>query len=141
MASPERGLRPRDHAGRLDPLLPAAEDAQRQDRAAQRRGQPAADLDAEHPLPGPVDVAQVEQQRRLVEGEADSGPEGDRERLLEPGIVGEQRRGAGAEGDQDPRHEVVDVPAAEANVPERPPAAANSGRREPDQREGDRRTR
>ncbi len=102
-------------------------------RRASRRSR--ADLDAEHPLPGPVDVAQVQQQRRLVEGHPDSGPEGDRQRLLEPRLSLSSARPAGGERDQDPRDEVVDVAAADADVAERPPAAADAGGRDPHQRE------
>ena len=61
----------------------------------------------------PVDVAQVEQQGGLVEGEADADPHRDRQVLLELVVVGEQRRGAGGEGEQDAGDEVVDVAAAD----------------------------
>ena len=105
--------------------------------APERRGQAAAQLDAEHALPRPVDVAEVEQQRGLVEREADPGPERHRQRPLEPGVVGDQSHRAGAEGDQYPGNEMVDVAAAQTNVPERPPAAADPGRREPHEREAE----
>ena len=69
----------RDPARRLDLLLAAAEHPQGEDGPAQGRGQPEADLDAQDPLARPVDVAQVEQQRGLVEGQPDPGAERDRE--------------------------------------------------------------
>ena len=75
-----------------------------------------ADLDAEQPLAGPVDVAEVEQQRRLVEGEPDPGAEAEGEHLLELLVLGDERRAAAAEGDDDPRHEVVDVCVADDDV-------------------------
>ena len=61
-----------------------------EERRREHRGEPEADLERDDPLAGPVDVAQVEQQRRLVEGEPDAGAEGERERLLEP-LVGWSR--------------------------------------------------
>src|SRR5688572_22558561 len=94
-----RPLRRGDPTGSLDPLLAATKNAQRQDHAAQGRGEPAAHLDAQHPLSGPVDVAQVKQQRRLIEREADSRPEGEGEPLLAARIVAEQCQGAGAESE------------------------------------------
>ena len=66
--------RPRDQPllARLAPLA-AAQHAQREDRRREDRGEAEAELDASDALAGPVDVAQVEQQRRLVEGEAHAG--------------------------------------------------------------------
>ena len=66
------------------PLLAAAQHPQPEDRRRQGCGHPEADLHAEQALPGPVDVAQVEQQRGLVHGQAHAGPEGDRQRRLDP---------------------------------------------------------
>ena len=51
-----------------------------EDRAPEQRREPEAELDAEQALARPVDVAQIEQQRGLVEGEPDAGAEGQRER-------------------------------------------------------------
>src|SRR5829696_7550759 len=72
-----RPLRGRYPARGLDLLLAAAQHPQAQDGAAERRGQAEADLDAEDALTGPVDIAQVEQQGRLVEGQPDPRTEGD----------------------------------------------------------------
>ena len=67
--------------------LAAAQHPQGEDRRPEQRRDPEAELDAEHALAGPVDVVELEQQRRLVEGEPDPGAERDREDLLEPVAV------------------------------------------------------
>src|SRR5439155_685711 len=65
-----------------------------------------------------------QQQRRLVEREPHADPERDREARLELLVVREDRRGARAESQHDAGHEVVDMAAAQHNVPERPDAVA-----------------
>ena len=60
--------------------------------AAEQAGDPEAELDAEHALARPVDVVELEQQRRLVEGEPDPGAERHREGLLEPLALRDQAR-------------------------------------------------
>ena len=55
-------------------------------------GDPEADLDAEQALAAPVDVVEVEQQRRLVEGQPDPGAEREGERRLEALAGRDQRR-------------------------------------------------
>jgi hypothetical protein len=95
-----------------------------------------AELDAEQPFPRPVDVAQVEQEGGLVEGEADARPHRDRQALLDRVVIGEERGGAGAEGEQDPGHEVMDVSPADANVAKRADVLADAPGRDPDQGKG-----
>jgi hypothetical protein len=51
-------------------------------------------------------------------------------------VVGQQRRGPGAEGDEDAGDEVVDVPPADADIAERSPAVPDPPGREANQREG-----
>src|SRR5919106_1355732 len=88
--SPVTGFSGRQYAELLDAPLAAAQHSQRDDRAAEQGGQAEADLNAEYPLSCPVDVAQVEQQRGLVEGEPDPGAERERERGLESLVVGDE---------------------------------------------------
>ena len=107
------------------------QDAKAEDRGAEERRGPEADLDAEKALAAPVDVAEVEQQRRLVEREAHAGAEGGRQRSLDALLTRDQRAGAAPESEQDAGDEMVDVMPADPDVPERPPAAADPGGREP----------
>ena len=116
--------------------LAAAQHPQGEDGDAEDRGGAEAELDAEQAFAAPVDVAQVEQEGRLVEGEAEAGAHRDRQPLLELVVVGEQGGGAGAEGEQDAGDEVVDVAAADADVAEGPAAVADRPGREADQGEG-----
>jgi hypothetical protein len=92
--------------------LAAAQDAQREHARRHRGRRRKGDLDADQPLARPVDVLEIQQQRGLVEGEPDSDAERNREGLAQLGVVGEQRGAAGREREEDPRDEVVDVPAA-----------------------------
>ena len=115
----------RDRPGGLLAPLAAAQHPHREDRRDDDRRQAEAELHAEQPLAGPVDVAQVEQQRGLVEGEAHSDPHRHSEAVLERVVLGQQRRGPGGEGEGDAGDEVVDVAAADPHVAERPPAAAD----------------
>ena len=78
----------RDQALFLLAALAAAQHPLGEDRDAEDRGGAEAELDAEQALAGPVDVAQVEQQRRLVEGEPDAGPQRDRQPLLGAAVFG-----------------------------------------------------
>ena len=82
------GLELGDQAAGGGSALAAAQHPQRDDRRAQQRRGAEAELDAEHALAGPVDVLEVEQQRRLVEGEPDPGAERERERRLDPLATG-----------------------------------------------------
>ena len=116
--------------------LAAAQHAPGEDGDAEDRRGAEAELDAEQALAGPVDVAQVEQQGRLVEGEAHADAHRDRQPLLDRVVVGEQRRGAGGEGEQDAGDEVVDVAAADAEVAERPQPSRIPQVGDPDQGEG-----
>src|SRR5690606_31888905 len=72
----------RDLLPRLRLALAAAQDPQGEDRAAHDRRGSERELDAEQALARPVDVAQVEQQRRLVEDQANARSEGHGERPL-----------------------------------------------------------
>ncbi len=116
--------------------LAAAEHPHREDRRGEHPARGEADLHAEQPLRAPVDVLEVEQQRRLVEGQPGAGAEAEGEHLLEALVLGDERRAAGREREQDSGHEVVDVGVAEDDVVGRPPTAAGSPGAEPDQREG-----
>src|SRR5215218_360604 len=116
--------------------LASPEHAQGEDGDAEDRRGAEAELHAQQTFAAPVDVAQIEQQRRLVEGEADAGAHRDRQALLDLVVVGQQRRGAGAEGEQDPRHEVVDVTAADLDVAEGADLLADAPGREADESEG-----
>ena len=81
-----------DQPGLLGAFLAAAQHPQREDRRAEQGGAAEADLDAEQALAGPVDVLELKQQRRLVEGEPDPGAEREREDLLEPLVRGRPGR-------------------------------------------------
>ena len=119
------GIDLRDQA-LLDALLLApADHPQPEDRRRKRGCDPEAHLHAQQPLPGPVDVAQVEQQRRLVHGQAHAGAEGNRQRRLRPLAAGGQRGDTRAEGEHDPGDEVVDVAAADLDVAGGPPAVTD----------------
>ena len=93
-----------DLARLLLPVLAAAQHALGEDRDAEDRGRAEAELDAEQALAGPVDVAQIEQQRRLVEGQAHAdahrrrpgGPRARRRRSAAPRC--RSRRRAGCRG-------------------------------------------
>ena len=113
------GLRSLEHD-----RLAAAQEARREDGRRDEGHGRERDLHRQHALPRPVDVVELEQQCRLVEREPHPGPEDEREPRLDLLVVGEDRRGAGAERQQDPRHEVVDVPLADPQVPERAEAPA-----------------
>ena len=63
--------------------LAAAQHPQPEDRRREQAGRPEAELDAQQALARPVDVVELEQQRRLVEGEPDPGAERQGEGLLE----------------------------------------------------------
>src|ERR687897_3904614 len=134
------GFAGRQDAQFLDAPLAAAQHSQGDDRAAEQRGEAEADLKAEDPLAGPVDVSQVEQQRGLVEREADARAEWERERGLESLVVGDEAGRPAAEREQDPGYEVVDVAASETDVAERPPTAADPVGREPHEGEGEHET-
>jgi len=125
-----------DQALGLLAALAATQHPLGEDRDAEDRGGAEAELDAEQALARPVDVAQVEQQCRLVEGEAHADAGGYREALFQRLVFGQQRRGAGGEGDHDAGHEVVDVPPAQPDIAERPPALPDPPGGEAHQGEG-----
>src|SRR5215218_9974524 len=104
--------------GLLLPALALAQHPQGEDGEAEDRGGAEAELDAEQPFAGPVDVAEVEQEGRLVEGEAHADAHRHREVVLELLVFGQQRGRARGEGDQDAGYEVMDVAAADADVAE-----------------------
>ena len=84
------GLQARDQALLRADALAAAQHPQGEEGRGQHRRQAEADLQGDDALAGPVDVAQIEQQRGLVERQPDAGAEHDRERLLEPVAGGGQ---------------------------------------------------
>src|SRR3954447_19770107 len=55
--------------GLQDPLLGAAQQAQREHRRRQQRQRGERDLHGDDAVLGPVDVVELEQERRLVEGQ------------------------------------------------------------------------
>ena len=124
-----------DQARLLGLALAASQHPQAEDRRPEHRDQAEAELDAEQALAAPVDVLELEQQRRLVEGHPDPRPERHREHLLEPVALRAQPGAPGEERDQDPGDEVMHVASAEADVPRRPPAAADAPGREAHERE------
>ena len=79
------------------------------------------------PLLGPVHVLQLQQQRRLVERQRGTDPERDRQPALGVLAARDQRGAAGRERQHDPRHEVVDVPAADGEVAEQARTGRASG--------------
>src|SRR6476620_12564157 len=124
----------RDQALLLLAPLAAAQHSQGEHRDAEDRGGSEAELDAEQAFAAPVDVAQVEEEGRLVEGEAEADPHRHRQPLLELVVVGQQGGGSRAEGDEDAGGEVVDVASTDvdvaegpAPVPDRPGGEAHEG--------------
>lgn len=103
----------------------------RPERCTGRQG----DLDRKQALSRPVDILKVEQKRRLVEGEPHADPEAPGEPPIRLFAVHEQREHARTEPDQDPRNEVVDVPAPDPDVAKRTPVLPDRPGSQADQRE------
>src|SRR4051794_10619851 len=120
----------RDQALGLLPALAAAQYAAGEDGDAEDPRGTEAELDAQQPFARPVDVAQVEEQRGLVEGEPHADAHRYREPLLEQVVIAEQSRRPRAEGEQDSGNEVVDVAAAHSDVVERAPVVTDPQRRQ-----------
>jgi hypothetical protein len=77
------------------------------------------DLDAHHALLGPVDVLELEQQRRLVEHEGDADAERDGEVAVEVRSLGGDGDAAGGQAQQAAGDEMVDVALADDHVLDR----------------------
>ena len=118
---------------RARPARRGAGSARARADGGQQRGHGQGDLHAQDALLGPVDVVELEQQRRLVERQAHARAEGHGEPALERLVAGHDRRAAGAERQHDPGHEVVDVAPAHAcrlrNGPDRGALAQQRGDR------------
>ena len=125
----------RDFPGLFLPYFTAAKDPQGQHGNSQGRSGGQGELNREQSLTAPVDVLHVEQQGRLVEGQAhaDAKCSGDPAIGLVP--VQEQRRDSGTESDHDPGNEVMDVPATHTDIPERAPVFPDRPGGEADRRE------
>src|ERR1700733_15771738 len=99
------------------------------------RGGDAADrhVDRDPALLGPVDVLQVQQQRELVHDESEPDTVGDRGRGVPVQLlVAADRDPSYAGQHSDAPHVMVQVLAAEAQVPERPLAGPDRVRDSPD---------
>jgi len=125
----------RDQALLLLAELAAAEHAEGEDGDAEDRGGAKTELDTEEPFAAPVDVAEVEEEGCLVEGEADARAHRDRQPLLGLIVLGEESGGARSEGEEDPGDEVMDVATTDVDVAEGPAFVANPPGREADKRE------
>ena len=100
--------------------LAAAQHAQRERDRRQHRERREADLHADDALLGPVDVVELEQQRRLVERQRHAGAEGQRQpRVAAPRCARRPTRRPATKASTMPGHEVVDVAAAEDEVAKR----------------------
>ncbi len=78
----------------LRDALAAAQQAQPQRGGGQHGGHRQRDLDAQQPLARPVDVVELQQQRRLVEREPHARAEGERELRLDVLVAAQDRDAA-----------------------------------------------
>src|SRR3954453_10693787 len=121
-AAPLRGypVRPggRGHVGQ-HPVLAAAQDLGRQPERCEERRHPEGDLDRDDALLAPVDVLELEQQGRLVDGQPGAEPERDGKPLVDALVLGQDRDAARDERQRDAGHEVVHMPPTGAHAAER----------------------
>ncbi|GGM87256.1 hypothetical protein GCM10011578_002790 [Streptomyces fuscichromogenes] len=115
-------------------------DAERREPGEQQphqRGRDDDGLDALAALLGPVDVAEVQDQRELVEHEPRADPEHDRGEASAEAVTGTGDRAEAADDDEDdPGDHVVDVQPARLHVPERALPGADQPGDDPGDHEG-----